>query len=390
MRAIFTQTERTVNAGPSGRWVVSAVIGNHHAAEIRTMKTQTSLNARPIGRSRDGFTLIELLVVIAIIALLIGILLPAIGQARKTAWAVVAGTNARGVMQAAAIYNTNNKDFFPPSYVYANSEEGYGWDVEDQTTTHPDPSNGYIHWSYALFDNGEVNEESFESPAVLNRGAPRTNPGADSEDWEFGQLNALGGGPGTYLPTDRQVKRLAFACNGAIIPRNKFQREGFQRNARLVKSINLERPGEEIVITEFRETANWRSLSDVNDGGEAIIKSHRPITPFYGFSAGANVYAEPATGSVPRFAYPDLEQLESVLQSITPNQVGLITGQGGSNSSLEAVSVVHNGRANFGYADGHVELDELINTIENRRWGQRFYAITGDNRIDKDGRPGQD
>lgn len=335
-----------------------------------------------------GFTLIELLVVIAIIALLIGILLPAIGQARKTAWAVVAGTNARNVLQAAAIYNGGNKDFYPPSYVYASSRIGYDWDPANQTTTHPTPINGYIHWSYALFDNGEVPENAFESPAVLNRGAPRTNPGQNPDDWEPGQVNDLGTGPSEW-PKDRQVARLAFASNAAIIPRNKFVAQGSPRTARLVKATILVRPSSEILITEFRQTGSWRSLADINEGGENVIKSHRPITPFYGFSAGSDVYNEP-NRSLTSFAYPDVEQFEEIFTSITDDQTGLIIGRGGSNSSLEAVGRHHNGRVNFGYADGHVKLDELVNTIRERKWGERFYAITGDNRISRTGRPGQD
>ena len=60
-----------------------------------------------------GFTLIELLVVIAIIALLIGLLLPALGKARKEAWKTISVANCRSVGQAGSAYQNDQKGYMP-------------------------------------------------------------------------------------------------------------------------------------------------------------------------------------------------------------------------------------------------------------------------------------
>ena len=154
---------------------------------------------------RKGFTLVELLVVIAIIALLMGILMPALAKVRQIANQMMCGTNLSGVGKAYLIYAQENDDAYPraggPRSVWGTSGFITQWDAYrptdafggtsgcDATIT----SSFYLLIRYAdmtpkqFVCGGDTRAKAFTLTEYANDTLIRTV----EEAWDFGDQPAL-------------------------------------------------------------------------------------------------------------------------------------------------------------------------------------------------------
>ena len=204
------------------------------------------MTRRPVARA---FTLIELLVVIAIIALLIGILLPALGKARMSAWKAVSMSNLNQIMKAVEMYKADQRGHVP--YPECNRQNGGVRAICTWTYGGKDTSENWATGGNLPFD---ISASARPLNAYMYPEIVFPLPRAGTYDWDGSDGNFKMGKPAD--------------------PRQAIETEGYRS------------PGDKISYqTDWpKANANISSYDDVGTSYHTNLRWFDELEPKYGFS----------------------------------------------------------------------------------------------------------
>ena len=129
--------------------------------EISRLNMKTAHFCRPI---RSGFTLIELLVVIAIIAILAGMLLPALAKAKEKGRAATCISNLRQIGIATTLYAEDNNETF--HNVNGSIPNNGQWTLGPKFEDLLKPDNSLAYWGVAYINYTGKNKTLFRCPTA--------------------------------------------------------------------------------------------------------------------------------------------------------------------------------------------------------------------------------
>jgi prepilin-type N-terminal cleavage/methylation domain-containing protein/prepilin-type processing-associated H-X9-DG protein len=114
--------------------------------------------------AHPGFTLIELLVVIAIIAILAGMLLPALANAKEKGRSARCMSNLKQVGLATTMYADDFEDVF--HHVNGSAPNHGQWTLNPRSTVLLDPNHGLAYWGLAYMPYMGGTKEIYRCPTA--------------------------------------------------------------------------------------------------------------------------------------------------------------------------------------------------------------------------------
>jgi prepilin-type N-terminal cleavage/methylation domain-containing protein len=243
---------------------------------------------------RQGFTLVELLVVIAIIALLMGILMPALSRVRQIAFRMVCGTNLSGIGKAMLVYANDYDDELPraggrnstwaqtiPDWQATNRFNAYGVSATGEGGTANISSCFYLLVKYA-----EVTPKSFicKSDSGTTEFKP-SDDGAGDRDlidlWDFGRepsthcsysyhmpfgLYALttSSEPGMAVAADRNPWQDSPAATAPTFP-NGYNPDGDREAIKAGNAIAHQQDAQNVLFMDIHVGQMKRPFCGIND-----------------------------------------------------------------------------------------------------------------------------